>query len=174
MGTPTLRELQMQLEDLLKKVYIHPSVSLWEATMLFMKKKDGTLRLCIDFRKLNKEMIKNKHPLPRINDLFYHLREAKTFSKIDLRLRYHLVSIKESDINKTNFRIRYDHYEFIVVLFGLTNAPDVFMCLLNGIFRNNLDRFMIVFLDDILIYSKIEVEYEENMRITLQVLRENC
>ena len=121
-----------------------------------MKKKYGTLRLCIDFRQLKKVTVKNKYPLPMIDDLFDQLKDAKIFSKIDLRSGYHQVSIKEEDIRKTAFRIRYGHYEFIVVPFGLSNAVVVFMCLINGVFRDYLDKFVIVFLDDILLYSKLE------------------
>jgi hypothetical protein len=143
------------------------------APVLFVKKKDGTLRLCIDFRQLKKYTIKNKYPLPRIDDLFDQLREAKMFSKIDLRAGYYQVRIKEEDIHKTTFRTRCGHYEFVVVPFGLTNAPTVFMCLMNGIFRNYLDKFGIVFLDDILIYSKFEEEHEHHLRLVLQVLREH-
>ena len=137
-----------------------------------MKKKDGTLRLCIDLRKLNKETVKNSYPLPKIDDIFDQPREDKIFSKIYFRSSYHQVRIKEEYINKTNFRTRYGNYEFIVVPFGLTNAPTAFMYLMNEIFRNYLDKFIIVLLEDILIYSKIEEEHEENLRITLQVLRE--
>jgi hypothetical protein len=163
----------MQLEELLNKGYIRPSVSPWGAPVLFVKKKDGTLRLCIDFRQLNKYTIKNKYPLPQIDDLFDQLRGAKIFSKIDLRAGYHQVRIKEEDIHKTTFRTRYGHYEFVVVPFGLTNAPAIFMFLMNGIFKNYLDKFFIVFLDDILIYSKSEEEHEHHLRIVLQVLREH-
>jgi hypothetical protein len=173
MSTPELKELQMQLEELLKKGYICPSVSPWGAPVLFVKKKDGMLRLCIDFRKLNKVTVKNKYPLPRIDDLFDQLRGAQIFSKIDLRYGYHQVRIKEEDINKTTFRMRYGHYEFTVVPFGLSNAPVVFMCLMNGVFINYLDKFVIVFLDDILIYSKFEEEHEKHLRMVLQVLREH-
>jgi hypothetical protein len=127
MSTPELKELQMQLEELLKKGYIRPSVSPWGAPILFVKKKDGTLRLCIDFRQLNKATVKNKYPLPKIDDLFDQLRGEKIFSKIDLRSGYHQVRIKEEDINKTTFRTRYGHYEFVVVPFGLTNAP-MYLC----------------------------------------------
>jgi hypothetical protein len=173
MSTPKLEDLQMQLEELLKKGYICPSVSPWGATVLFVKKKDGILRLCIDFRQLNKVTIKNKYPLPRIDDLFDQLKDAKIFSKIDLRSGYHQVRIKEEDINKTAFRTRYGHYEFTVVPFGLSNAPVVFMCLMNGVFREYLDKFIIVFLDDILVYSKSEEEHEHHLRMVLQVLREH-
>jgi hypothetical protein len=173
MGTPELKELQMQLEELLKKGYIRPSVSPWGAPVLFVKKKDGTLRLCIDFRQLNKVTIKNKYPLPRIDDLFDQLKGARIFSKIDLRSGYHQVRIKEEDINKTTFRTRYGHYEFTVVPFGLSNAPTIFMCLMNGVFREYLDKFVIVFLDDILVYSKSEEEHEKHLRMVLQVLREH-
>ena len=157
----------MQLEELLKKGYICSSVSPWGALVLFVKKKDGTLRLCIDFRQLNKSTIKNKYPLPRIDDLFDQLRGAKIFSKIDLRAGYHQVRIKEEDIHKTNFRTRYGHYEFVVVPFGLTNAPTVFMCLMNGIFKNYLGKFVIVFMDDILIYYKSKEEHEHHSRLVV-------
>ena len=120
-----------------------------------MKRKDGTLRLCIDFRQLNKVTVKNKHPMPRIDDLFDQLKDSKVFSKIDLRSGYHQLRIKDEDISKTAFRTRYGHYEFTVVSFGLSNAPAVFMCLMNGVFRNYLDKFVIVFLDNILVYSKM-------------------
>ena len=124
----------MQLEEILKKGYICPSVSPWSAPVFFVKKKDGMLRLCIDFRQLNKVTVKNKYPLPRIDDLFDQLKDAKIFSKIDLRSRYHQVRIKEEDITNTAFRTRYGHYEFTVVPFALSNAPFVFMCLMNGVF----------------------------------------
>jgi hypothetical protein len=117
--------------------------------------------------------VKNKYPLPRIDDLFDQLKDENIFSKIDLRLGYHQVRIKEKDIGKTTFRTRYGHYEFIVVPFGLSNAPAVFMCLMNGVFREYLDKFVIVFLDDILIYSKSEEEHEHHLRMVLQVLREH-
>jgi hypothetical protein len=146
----------MQLEELPKKGYICPSVSPWGVPVLFVKKKDGTLRLCIDFRQLNKVKMKNKYPLPRIDDPFDQLRDARIFSKIDLRYGYHQVRIKEEDIIKTTFITRYGHYKFIIVPFWLSNASVAFMCLMNGFFRNYLDKFVIVFLDDIPIYSKFE------------------
>jgi hypothetical protein len=116
--------------------------------------------LCIDFRQLNKVTIKNKYPLPRIDDLFDHLKGARIFLKIDLRSGYHQVRIKEDDINKITFRTRYGNYEFEVVPFGLSNAPTVFMCMMNGVFREYLDKFVLVFLDDILVYSKSKEEHE--------------
>jgi hypothetical protein len=122
---------------------------------------------------LNKVTVKNKYPLPRIDDLFDQLKDAKIFSKIDLRSGYHQVRINDEDISKTAFRTRYGHYEFTVVPFGLTNAPVVFMCLMNGVFRDYLDKFVIVFLDDILVYSKSEEEHEKHLRMVLQVLREH-
>jgi hypothetical protein len=173
MSTPELKELQLQLEELLKKGYILPSVSPWGAPVLFVKKKDGTLRLCIDFQQLNKVTIKDKYPLPRIDDIFYQLKDAKTFSKIDLRSGYHQVRIKDEDISKTAFRTRYGHYEFIVVPFGLSNVPVVFMRLMNGVFRDYLDKFVIVFLDDVLVYSETKEEHEKHLRMVLQVLREH-
>jgi hypothetical protein len=173
MSTPELKDLQLQLEEHLTKGYIFPSVSPWGAPVLFMKKKDGTLRLCIDFKQLNKVTVKNKYPLSRIDDLFDQLKGAKIFSKIDLRSGYHQVRIKDEDINKTAFRTRYGYYEFTVVPFELSNAPVVFMCLMNGVFIDYLDKFVIVFLDDILVYSKSEEEHEQHLRMVLQVLREH-
>jgi hypothetical protein len=173
MSTPELKELQMQLEEILKKGYIRLSVSPWGAPALFVKKKYGMLRLCIDIKQLNKVNLKNKYPLPRIDGLFDQLKGARIFSKIDLRSGYHQLRTKEEDISKTAFRTRYGHYEFMVVLFGLSNAPTAFMCLMNGVFHEYLDKFVIVFLDDILIYSKSEEEHEHHLRMVLQVLREH-
>jgi len=140
--------------------------------VLFVKKNDGTLRLCIDYRELNKITIKNKYPLPRINDLFDQLQGAGVFSKINLRSGYHKLRIKPDDVSKTAFRIRYGHYEFIVMPFGLTNAPTAFMYLLNRVFRPYLDKFVVVFIDDILIYSKDKKEHADQLQTVLQALRE--
>ena len=138
--TPEMLEMKMQLQELLEKKYIGPSVSPWGAPVLFVKKKDGTLRLCIDYRQLNKVTVKNKYPLPRIDDLFDQMRGAKVFSKIDLRFGYHHVRIKDENIHKTAFRTMYGHYEFVVVPFGLTNALATFMCLINSVFSRYLDH----------------------------------
>jgi hypothetical protein len=135
--------------------------------------EERAIRLCIDFRQLNKVTVKNKYPLPRIDDLFNQLKDAKIFSKIDLMSGYHQVRIKEEDISKNAFKKRYGYYEFTVVPFGLSNALVVFVCLMNGVFREYLDKFVIVFLDDILVYSKSEEENEHHLRMVFQVLRDH-
>ncbi|KAL8099110.1 hypothetical protein AgCh_031696 [Apium graveolens] len=150
---------------------IRPGVSSWGAPLLFVKKKDSSMRLCIDYRELNKPTIKNRYPLPRIDDLFDQLKGAVHFSKIDLRTRYHQLKIKPEDIPKTAFRNRYGHYEFLVMSFGLTNAPVAFMDLMNRVFKRYLDICVIVYIDDILIYSKTEQEQAEHLRIVLEILR---
>ena len=134
-----LKELKLQLQELLEKGFIRPSVSPWGAPMLFVKKKDGTLWLCIDYRQLNKLTVKNKYLLPRIDDLFDQLKGASIFSKIDLRYGYHQLRIKDANVHKTAFRTRYGHYEFLVMLFGLTNAPTAFIDLMNRVFRPYVD-----------------------------------
>ena len=137
-----------------------------------MKKKDGTLRMCIDYRQINKVTVKNKYPLPRIEDLFHQLKGAGVFSKIDLRSGYYHLRVKDIDVPKTAFRTQYGHYEFLVMPFGLTNAPAAFMDLMNRVFRPYLDQFVVVFIDDILVYSIDEQEHEQHLKIVLQTLRE--
>ena len=138
-----------------------------------MKKKDETLRLCVDYRPLNEVTIKNKYPLPRIDLLFNQLAGAKVFSKIDLRSGYHQIKIKPEDIPKTAFTTRYGLYEYLVMSFGLTNAPAHFMYLMNSVFMPELDKFVVVFIDDILVYSKNKKEHAEHLRIVLTRLREH-
>jgi hypothetical protein len=162
-----LVELKKQIDELLEKGYIRPSTSPWAATVLFVEKKDGTKRMCIDYRSLNEVTIKNKYPLPRIEDLFDQLRGASVFSKIDLRSGYHHLRIRPSDILKTTFITKYRLYEFTVMSFDLTNAPAYFMYLMNSVFMDYLDKFVVVFIDDILIYSQNEQEHEEHLRKVL-------
>ncbi|GJR23100.1 putative reverse transcriptase domain-containing protein [Tanacetum coccineum] len=158
--TPSeLEELSRQLEELQDKGFIRPSSLPWGAPVLFVKKNDGSFRMCIDYRELNKLTIKNRYPLPRIDDLFNQLQGSQFFSKIDLRSGYHQLRVHEDDIPKTTFRTRYGHFEFTVMPFGLTNAPAVFMDLMNRVCRPYLDKFMIMFIDDILIYSKTREEH---------------
>ncbi|KAL8105646.1 hypothetical protein AgCh_029445 [Apium graveolens] len=167
-----MKELATQLQELLDKGMIRHSVSPWGAPVLFVKKKDGSMRLCIDYRELNKLTIKNRYPLPRIDDLFDQIKDVVYFSKIDLRTGYHQLKIKPEDIPKSAFRTRYGHYEFLVMSFGLTNAPAAFMDLMNRVFKKYLDKCVIVFIDDILIYSRTEAEHAEHLRIALGILRE--
>eukprot|EP00253_Pinus_taeda_P016529 PITA_16529 len=173
MSVPELTELKMQLQELLDKKYIRPSVSPWGTPVLFVRKKDGTFRMCIDYRQLNKLTIKNKYPLPRIDELFDQVKGVTVFSKIDLRSGYHQIKIKEEDVAKTAFRTHYGHYEFVVLPFGLTNAPATFMCLMNSVFHKYLDNFLLIFIADILIYSRNIQEHEEHLRLVLQTLREH-
>ena len=165
-----LQELKVQIQDLLDRGFIRLSTSPWGAPVLFAKKKDKTLRLCIDYRQLNRVTIKNRYPLPKIDDLFDQLRGAHVYSKIDLHTGYHQLRVKKADIPKTAFRTRYEHFEFIVMPFGLTNGPTTFMDLMHRVFQPYLDQFFVVFVDDILIYSQSEEEHEDHLRIILQVL----
>jgi hypothetical protein len=141
--------------------------------MLFVEKKDRTQQMCVDYRSLNEVTIKNKYPLPRIEDLFDQMKGASVFSKIDLRSGYHQLKIRESDIPKTAFHTRYGLYEYTVMSFGLTNAPAYFMYLMNKVFMEYLDKFVVVFIDDILIFSKTEGEDEKHLRLVLEQLRSN-
>ncbi|GKE42528.1 putative reverse transcriptase domain-containing protein [Tanacetum coccineum] len=144
-----MKEFSDQLKELSDKGFIRPSSSPWGASVLFVKKKDGSFRMCIDYRELNKLTVKNHYPLPRIDDLFDHLQ----------------------DIPKTAFRTRYEHYKFLVMPFGLTNAPAVFMDLMNWVCKPYLDKFVIVFIDDILIYSRNKQEHEEHLKLILELLK---
>ena len=151
MAPTELKELNIQLQELLDKGFIRPIVSPRGAPVLFVKKKDGTLLMCIDYLQINKVTVKNKYPLSRIEDLFDQLKGEGVFSKIDLLLGYYQLRVKDVDVPKTTFRTRYGHYEFLVMPFGLTNAPTTFMDLMNRVFRPYLDQFVIVFIDDILV-----------------------
>ncbi|GJV71311.1 putative reverse transcriptase domain-containing protein [Tanacetum coccineum] len=166
-----MKELSEQLKELSDKGFIRPSSSPWGAPVLFVKKKDGSFRMCIDYRELNKLTVKNRYPLPRIDDLFDQLQGSSVYSKIDLRSGYHQLRVRKEDIPKTAFRTRYGHYEFQVMPFGLTNAPAVFMDLMNRVCKPYLDKFVIVFIDDILIYSKNKQEHEEHLKQILELLK---
>jgi hypothetical protein len=168
-----LAELKTQLQELLDKGYIRPSSSPWGCPALFVNKKDGSLRLCVDYRPLNAVTIMNKYPLPRIDVLFDQLAGAKVFSKIDIRSGYHQIKIRPCDFPKTAFSTRYGLYEYLAMSFGLTNAPAYFMYLVNSVFMTELDKFVVVFIDDILIYSKNEEEHVEHLRVVLQRLRDH-
>jgi hypothetical protein len=172
MSSDELDELKKQLKKLLEQGFVGPSASPWGSPVLFVEKKDGTKRMCIDYRTLNSMTIKNKYPLPGIEDLLDRLRKAMFFSKIDLMSGYHQMKIREQDIPKTTFTTRYGLYEFVVVSFGLTNAPAYFMNLMNKVFMEESDQFVVVFIDDILIYSEIAEEHEEHLRIVLERLRQ--
>nr|GEZ86807.1 putative reverse transcriptase domain-containing protein [Tanacetum cinerariifolium] len=166
-----MKELVKQLKKLSDKGFIRPSSSPWGAPVLFVKKKDGSFRMCTDYRELNKLTVKNRYPLPRIDDLFDQLQGSSIYSKIDIRLGYHQLRVREEDIPKTAFRTRYGHYEFQVMPFGLTNAPEVFIDLINRVCKPYLDKFVIVFIDDILINSKDEKEHEEHLKAILKLLK---
>nr|AAT81688.1 putative retrotransposon protein [Oryza sativa Japonica Group] len=173
MAANELAEVKKQLEGLKEKGYIRPSTSPWGAPVIFVEKKDKTKRMCVDYRALNEVTIKNKYPLPRIDDLFDQLKGASVFSKIDLRSGYHQLRIREEDIPKTAFTTRYGLYEFTVMSFGLTNAPAFFMNLMNKVFMEYLDKFVVVFIDDILVYSQSEKEHQQHLRLVLGKLREH-
>jgi hypothetical protein len=175
MSVEELKELKKQLTELQEAGYIRPSSSPWGASVLFVQKKDGSQRMCVDYRSLNDVTVKNKYLLPRIEDLFDQMRGAMVFLKIDLRSGYHQMKIRPSDIPKTAFSTRYGLYEFTVMSFRLTNAPAYFMNLMNKVFMEYLDSFVVVFIDDISIYSKSESDHEENLklRLVLQKLRDN-
>ncbi|MBS1986331.1 hypothetical protein JST99_00150, partial [Candidatus Dependentiae bacterium] len=168
-----LDELRKQLDKLLANGLIRASKSAFGAPMLFVKKKDGSMRMCIDYRDLNSITIKNRYPLPRVDELLDRLSGAKYFSKLDLQSGYYQIRMKEEDIHKTAFRTRYGSFEFLVLPFGLTNAPSTFMQMMQDIMKPYLDRFVISFLDDILIYSNTLEQHQQHVREVLQTLREH-
>src|SRR3954465_9837855 len=172
MAPHELVELKIQLEASLAKGFIRPRSSPWGCPILFVTKKDGTKRMCVDYQPLNLATIKNKYPLPRTNDLYDQLHGSSVFSKMDLRLGCHQIKIRNEDIPKTAFTTCYGLYEFTVMSFGLPNAPDTFSRMMNSIFMEYLDKFVVVYLDDILIYSKNEEEHAEHLRLVLMKLRE--
>ncbi|GJV42704.1 putative reverse transcriptase domain-containing protein [Tanacetum coccineum] len=166
-----MKELSEKLRELLEKGFIRLSLLPWGAPVLFVKKKDGSFQMCIDYRELNKLTIKNRYPLPRIDNLFDQLQGSSMYYKIDLRSGYHQLCIKEEDILITAFRTRYGHFEFQVMPFGLTNAPAVFMDLMNRVCKPYLDKFIIVFIEDILVYSQDEEEHGKHLKIILELLK---
>ncbi|KAH0679438.1 hypothetical protein KY284_020523 [Solanum tuberosum] len=172
MAPTELKELKEQLKDLIDKGFIRPSVSPWGSPVLFVRKKNGSLRMCINYRQLNKVTIKNKYPLSRIDDLFDQLQGATCFSKIDLGFSYHQLRVRDCDIRKTAFWTRYGHYEFLVISFGLINLHAAFMDLMNIVFKPYLDMFVIIFIDDILIYLKNQDDHASHLRIVLQTLKD--
>jgi hypothetical protein len=170
MAATELAELKKQLSELEQKGYIRPSSSPWGALVLFVKKKYGSMRLCVDYQALNEVTIKNKYPLPRIDDLFDQLKGVKYFSKIDLRSGYYQLKIQSEDVLKTALVTRYGQYEFTVMPFGLTNVPAYFMNLMNKVFMEELDRFVIVFIDNILVYSQSAEEHGQHLKVVLEKL----
>jgi hypothetical protein len=170
MSPVELKELKIQLQGLLDKGYICPSTSPWGSSVLFVEKKDKGLRLCVDYCPLNVLTTKDKYPLPRIDILFDQLAGARVFSKIDLRSVYHQIKIRAEDIPKTTFTTRFCLFEYLVMSFGLTNALAHFMYLMNSVFMLELDKFAVVFIEDILVYSKSMEQHEEHLRIVLQQL----
>ncbi|GJS36587.1 putative reverse transcriptase domain-containing protein [Tanacetum coccineum] len=168
LASSEMKELSNQLQELSDKGFIRPSSSPWGAPVLFVKKRDGSFWMYIDYRELNKLTVKNRYPLPIIDDLSDQLQGSSVYSKIDLRLGYHQLRVREEDIPKTAFRTRYGHYEFQVMPFGLTNALAVFMDLINRVCKPYLDKFVIVFIDDILIYSKSK---QEHLKLILELLK---
>jgi hypothetical protein len=168
-----LVELTKQIAELQAKGFICPSSLPWGAPMVCVEKKDGTQQMCVDYRSLNEATIKSKYPLPRIEDVFDQMKGASVFSKIDLRTGYHLLKIKVSDILKTTFLTQYGLYDYTMMSFRLTNVLAYFMYLMNKVFMEYLDKFVVVFIDDILIFSKMEEEHEKHLRLVLEKLRSN-
>jgi hypothetical protein len=163
----------MKLKELLDLGLICPSLLSWGVPVIFMRKKDGSWRLCIDYHQLNKATIKDQYPFPRIDDLFDQMKGTMVFSKIDLRSGYHQLQIKKDSIPKTAFKTSFGHYEFTILPFGLTNTLGVFMSLMNRVFCEYLDKFIQVFIEDILVYSQTMEEHGEHLCLVLQCLRKN-
>ena len=167
MAPVELQEIKVQLQELLDRGFIRPRTSPWGVSVLFSKKRDETPRLCIDYQQFNRATIRNRYPLSRIDDLFDQLRGVRVYSKIDLLTGYHQLRVREADIPKTVFRTRYGHFEFTVMPFVLTNAPTTFMDVMHKVFQPYLDRFVLDFVDDILIYLKSKEDHEGHLRIVL-------
>ncbi|GKB79062.1 putative reverse transcriptase domain-containing protein [Tanacetum coccineum] len=166
-----MQELSNQLQELADKGFSRRSSSPWGSPVLFVKKKDGSFIMCIDYHELNKLIMKNQYPILRINDLFDQFQGLSVYSKIDLRSGYHQLRFRDEDILKTSFRTSYGHYEFQVMPFGLTNAPAIFIDLMNQVCKSYLDKFVIVFIDDILIDSRSKEEHEEHLKLILEFLK---
>ena len=166
-------EVERQLVEYLKKGFIRPSSSPWAVPILLVKKKDGSMRMCVDFRALNQLTIKNKYPLPRVDELFDQLGGARYFTELDLRSGYHQIRIREQDVPKSAFRTKFGHYEFLVLSFGLTNAPAMFMSHMDEVLHPYIGKFIVVFLDDILIYSKTKKEHLEHLTKVFDLLQAN-
>lgn len=168
-----LDNLKKTLAEYLEKGYIQASKSPWSSPVIFVKKKDGTLRMCVDYRALNRITKKNSYTLPRIDEFVDRIGKSCYFSKIDLKSGYHQILMEDSDKEKTSFATRYGHYEFCVLPFGLCNAPATFMSFMNDIFHDYIDKFMLIYLDDILIFSNTEEEHFKHVQLVLERLRQN-
>ncbi|GBG66327.1 hypothetical protein CBR_g58817 [Chara braunii] len=173
LSIPEAMELKCQLEELLRLGFIKPNNSPWGAPVLFARKADGTFRLCIDYRGLNRYTVKNNYPMPRADELFDRLAGNRFFTKIDLRSGYHQIRVATEDQPKTAFRSRFGHYEFTVMPFGLTNAPATFQTEMNDIFRDILEEYVLVYLYDILVYSRTLEDHLRHLRDVLQRLRKH-